>query len=570
MVMLDWWRSFLDSRRRQPAQESGFFGIRGLAETDAQFYPGRLSCLLLKEEGISGKMLLSCLLAARGRPAYLLCCGARAKFGLLSLFRSPELAFLEILETTGKFKTPASERQTAAFLRDVGRTRLPAGAAFFVFGAEELFCLAEQEVLARQLACWNAFAAVRRTTVVLCFREYLDPQSCGLKSCQASAVRLAEIDSDLGNYGCMRFLRWGRASGKVVQLAAMEGMPPLAAVGAAVSMAEQRVLGAAGQTPVFYCRADIPFNKGIPGHWLAVDESRDLLPESESCPVATLVLAFAEGGRFRELCELIYRLRLSRPRSTRIVVLETGAKLRHHQEMILLHVGVDTVIYREIPPSRAMQLIDDQAGLLYSRKMADSLEAALRAGEADPVFGYLPVSAFGAAVQGMLERTSPLHIGHCLVKLPLLSRASAIDALKSCCHGRDGNLITADKGALYVFLFACREADVDTGLASLWGEATEQLFESRIVCPDRISIASMLASLLESAAAGEVPDYSFVEMAAATCLPEQKARTALLCDRQSAEVIPIFSSARLRESVQHRSVRPVTLPLKGARHGQAS
>lgn len=553
------WRSLLAACRRLPPA-GGFFGIGGLAEADARFHPGRLSCLSFKEAGSGNQMLVSCLLAARGRPAYLLFGEASAKFDLLSPFRNPELDFLEILETTGKFKTPLCERESAGFLQDLGRVRLPAGAALFIFGAEKLFCLTDREILARQLDCWSAFAAARRAVVVPCFREYLDSRSQILQDCPASAPYLAEVDGGCGSSGWLRFVRWGGASGMAVRLAAGESMALAASV---VSVVERTVVGDdAGKNPVFYCRGDIPCDKGIPGHWRAVEHLHDLLRQSEEHPQATLVLAFADG-RFRALCELIHRLRRSRPDTLHIAILETWAKLRHHQEILLLHLGADAVVYRELLPSRVIQAIEDLTGQVCCRKVPENLAAALAAGEPDRRSGYLPAPEFCAAVRSMLERTSSLRIAHCLLKLPLASRASAIDALKACRRGRDGSLVTADRDALYVFLFACREGDADAGLASLWGEAGGQLFESSIVSSDRLSMAAALAALLAAAA----PDYSFVAMPSGSAPGGGDAGAGQALARKSAEIIPISAAARLRESAPCRSVRPVALPLKGTRHG---
>jgi hypothetical protein len=70
---------------------------------------------------------------------------------------------------------------------------------------------------------------------------------------------------------------------------------------------------------------------------------------------------------------------------------------------------------------------------------------------------------------------------------------------------RDGDLITADAQGLYVFLFACRESDLDLALSHLFTLPLGALFSSQAQDATAGGMALMLERL--RGAAAHLPDY---------------------------------------------------------------
>ena len=74
--------------------------------------------------------------------------------------------------------------------------------------------------------------------------------------------------------------------------------------------------------------------------------------------------------------------------------------------------------------------------------------------------------------------TKRIHLGHSLVRLPILSRVAQMDALQACLARRFGDIFTADHNSVYLFLFACREPDVSATLDRLFSVPVTELFSS--------------------------------------------------------------------------------------------
>jgi len=107
----------------------------------------------------------------------------------------------------------------------------------------------------------------------------------------------------------------------------------------------------------------------------------------------------------------------------------------------------------------------------------------------------------------MLERTEAMGMAHCIVQLPLLPAVAHLDALAACHIGRDGDLLTADEQAVWLFLFACRAPDVEGVLKRLFVMPPAALFNQMRVRPESDPMRRALDRLRRHAV-DAVTDYS--------------------------------------------------------------
>jgi Cellulose biosynthesis GIL len=115
----------------------------------------------------------------------------------------------------------------------------------------------------------------------------------------------------------------------------------------------------------------------------------------------------------------------------------------------------------------------------------------------------------------MLNRSQAVGLTHSLLRLPLLSRVAHLDALHACRAQRDGDVLTADQDALYVFFFACGEADVEAAMQRLCVLPLDNLFSSMVSDISTDNMHKTLRKLRQAAWRG-LPDYSrFVGVSAA-------------------------------------------------------
>jgi hypothetical protein len=101
-----------------------------------------------------------------------------------------------------------------------------------------------------------------------------------------------------------------------------------------------------------------------------------------------------------------------------------------------------------------------------------------------------------------------LAIQSILVRLPLAPGMTALDALHACDIKRKGDICTAIPDSLYVFLFACREGDVDLALGHIFTLPIDMLFEGQLRFSIPTTIEHGLNDLANILNTSVVPNYT--------------------------------------------------------------
>lgn len=263
---------------------------------------------------------------------------------------------------------------------------------------------------------------------------------------------------------------------------------------------------------------------GVPAHWQVLADAAALEQELPTLGAATLLLAYAGRADFVSLVHQVHRLRQAHPRHLKILVREMRSKLRYGEESLLLKAGINGVIYRELGFSRAIQQIHGYSDQIYDGEPCRSLDELLAAAEPDAWAGYLPPAGFCHHVRRMVEQSSLLSIEHCLLRFSLLRRITHLDALEHCHIGRHGDLLTADREYIYLFLFACREPDVEASVNHIFQVPVDTLFEATWIYPGAELIGHTLEHLERQAEHEALPDHSALLAArlAAKARPEDR------------------------------------------------
>jgi cellulose biosynthesis protein BcsE len=269
----------------------------------------------------------------------------------------------------------------------------------------------------------------------------------------------------------------------------------------------QRLVEAPDQYQVFATQAVLAGQRGVPPDWQVLANLGDVLEATHGAQAATVLLHAGSTTDTEDLLHLVYQLRSRHGRALKIVVRETQDKLRSNLEQALLCLGANSVVYREVGFARMVRLLDDLSDSTFARDLQPDYALARNAFMPDALRGYLSASAFCDTVQAMLERTLQMGLRHSFLRLSMQSHVAHADAVRACVALRDGDVLTADHDALYVFMFACAESDIDPALARLFSIPPTELFAAQTTFRSVEGMRSALRDLRESARQG-VPDYS--------------------------------------------------------------
>ncbi|WP_175918773.1 cellulose biosynthesis protein BcsE [Burkholderia pyrrocinia] len=416
-------------------------------------------------------------------------------------------------------------------LRAMKRYGFRARSLYFVEGAQRWFSWDDPGALADEAHALADWCRTRRIALVL----LLDPEAAragtdagtDARTDDPPLVRGADRTQRSGFHGvCSGVAQMQRTHGELLwivdfwragdTLAAGEVRPLRFAPGGRLSASvdagatepARRLKLAIDEDRVVVSRAVLDGVNRAPGDWEIVDDNAAVVAACARAHAATAVLVFRSHAQLEALCADVHALRRQCGGALKIAVVERGGEvLRQQFEMLLLSVGANRVVARDLPVSRMQAAVHALRGQLYARPVAADYRAALAAALGDSVLGYLPVGAFCLRIRAVLDRGAVLALPHTLAKLTLLPGVSHVDVLRHCRPRRAGDVVTADPGHLYVFLFACEPVDADDALARIFDVPVDTLSD-RVVCLGRGSIDTELDALKAENRRAPIADYS--------------------------------------------------------------
>jgi cellulose biosynthesis protein BcsE len=397
-------------------------------------------------------------------------------------------------------------------MEELERTGLEPGQALYLCDAQGLLAGLSVAELARVSRQLSALCRERTRPVVLGFFPPLEPEALlpALRNLCQMSMHIATLRTDADRWS-LGLERWNTDAGALFQTAFGllhdAASNRLTTDGTRTRGAVRELVEALDQSEVIATRASVDGQRGVPGHWRIVDSLADMEVAAASSVAATVLIDAGQAAGFEARARLVHHLRLSRPLTLKIVVRENLGKLRTHSEQALVQLGASAVVYKEVGFSRLLQLLEDINAQSHTRKVHPDYEQALDSFMPARERGYQPPAQFCTLVRGMLERTHSIGLSHSLVRLNVLAQIPHLDALRACHTSRDGDLFTADHEGVYVFLFACREPDVDLALHRLFALPLTQLFASEATDSSDAGILAMVKHLQEAVRKG-LPDYS--------------------------------------------------------------
>lgn len=309
----------------------------------------------------------------------------------------------------------------------------------------------------------------------------------------------------------------------------------------------------AGERHYFYMDPNLgSLATQMAGVWLHVDTLIGLMHATRNKPAATVIFCYGPGMSLRQLAEAVHTLRIHLGRHAQLVVQEKNASLRYENEALVLRLGVNMVIHRDVPPARLPLLLDSVAGQVFSREVDVDFEAALASVMPIQARGYQAPTRFVREVKSLLERSSTLNIPFALCIGKPTQDVGMVNALNFMRVARSGDLVTADHESCYVFLNACQQAVILATMERILGAPLDTVFESMRFLVSRDEIGNDLAALLHNAEAGLATDYTSVLAPVATPAP-----APVPTDRAAPSVVPVAAPTRPVVTDQFEERRPI-------------
>lgn len=305
------------------------------------------------------------------------------------------------------------------------------------------------------------------------------------------------------------------------------------------------------QVLYFYMNPDLgSLAKQMPGEWKLVDTLVGMLHATRNTRSSTSILVYQRDTNVRQLAETIHTLRTSLGRHAKIIVQEKDASLRYQNEALLLKLGLNLVVYRDVPPSRFPLMLEAMGKQVFAKDIDINFEAALASVLTTTASGYLIPSRFVREVKVIIDRGATLDIPCAMVVGRPTQNTSVIEILKTSGLSRPGDLITSDGENCFIFLNACPESVILKTLLRIFKMPVESAIQDVRFLVRNTDIQADLSALVRG---GDVFDYT-VEiggvMVSETILPSPEPVSHTVASGVVPQPpIPAFAEKPLREPV---------------------
>ena len=440
----------------------------------------------------------------------------------------------------------------------------PKNSLLVVENAEDLFTLSDSHLASEQAKIYQQWYQSTGATALLFF------STAKIQGAQLAALRtLGDHFSGMAEFGqssaqfSWRINHWqspfASLSHREYAVSFDAQGTGLIAAGYQLEGLDARIKNAPDQDRVITTEAVVQGERGVPSQWRIVSDLDGVLEAAEGAVAATCLIDFVNGDKLHLLARAIHTLRQKHGPGLRIIVRERKLRLRYSDELLLLRLGANTVVYAEVNFSRFISLIESLRDQIYTGTVPDHFEDAVHAAMPPPHIGYLNPHAFCEMVRDNLAQSAHIGIESTLACLYLLPEISHVDALRLFKIKRQGDLFTADQRGIWIFLYACREPDVDATLERLHAHPLAQTFEGQIRYFSSVSIQTALDQLESNLYSTPMADFTAqLENPLALNKSAQKHPSELVIDEPTPVIL---GQVELKEKVRSNLDRKVTRTL---------
>ncbi|QDL53088.1 BcsE family c-di-GMP-binding protein [Rhodoferax aquaticus] len=417
-----------------------------------------------------------------------------------------------------------------AFAEEMEEFGIPENSYLIFDQADELLSLHDISLALEQISVLGKWFAQRRITALLVFSRVTEANAGTINAIMDNLSGIARLGGDKDGLE-LTFDYWQSPEGAIaarhyILLTDELGLYQASTKSTPLELVSESEPSSRTDAPdtasarVFYMDPDLgSLAKLTPGGWQYADTLIGMMHASRNLPTATCILSFQHDTNLRQLAEAIHTLRLTLGRKALLVVQEKGASLRYQNEALLLRLGVNLVIHRDVPTSRLTLLLESIRGQVFNRNVDINFEAALASVVPTMLRGYLMPTHFVREVETIFKRSATLDIPCALIIGTPLPDTPMEDLLGNIALSRPGDLSTASESECFIFLNACPQSVLLATVERIVHGAIDTVFADVKFLVHRDEINTELAAMTRSAALGSVPDYTEISRTWVAALP---------------------------------------------------
>lgn len=489
---------------------------------------------------------------------------------------------LNVFQTQAEFQKKMFRFGAERFVRELERFEVPERSYMLFDQADELLALHDVSLALDQVEILRRWFEQRQMTGLLVFTRSAAANAATINALMDNLTGITHLGGDRNGLE-LTFDYWQSPEGAIAartyhlrtldsgyyEASALAAPAAMAVHGSGEALPEPAPEDGDEAPRFFYMDPDLgSLAQQMPGIWQRVDTLVGMLHATQGTRAATLILTFYRDTHIRQLAEAVHTLRLGLGRRARIVVQEKGASLRYQNEALLLRLGVNLVVHRDVAASRLPLLLESLNGQIFSRDVNINFEAALSSVLGTRSRGYLPPARFIREVEGILDRAETLSIPYALVIGRPAAGKTMGDIIATAQILRAGDLLCADLEYCYLFLNACPQPVLLATLPRILGMPLEEALQDVRFSVRREDIQPELAHLAH-VAQGELPDYSHLSHLVAGPAPQGDAAPIPDATDAAADAPPVLDTYTRPSPAGLPPLRPVPRPA-GATAASAS
>jgi cellulose biosynthesis protein BcsE len=554
-------------------------GVRGLPHLTSNMVSGGLYVLVAETPSSRYPLLASSLSCALkdGRPCGVILAGNPEHFvqRLESLGGVPATEHLlnkqlQLFVTQTEFSKKMFRFGAEGFVQELEHFQILPNSYLVFDQADDLIALHDITLAQEQFEVLGQWLMKHQVTGLLVFVRATEADAAVLNALMDSMTGIVRLGGDEEGLR-LGFDYWqspeGTVAARLFQLTSLSSGQYEASVRVAGAAAGAAALQEAADAPpveaaerhYFYMDPDLgSLSTQMAGVWLHVDTLVGLMHATRNKQAATVIFCFGPGMSLRQLAEAVHTLRIHLGRYAQLVVQEKNASLRYENEALLLRLGVNMVIHRDVAPSRLPLLLDSVAGQVFSREVDVDFEAALASVMPIQARGYQAPTRFVREVKSLLERSNTLNIPFALGIGKPMQDMGMVDVLNSMRIARAGDLATADHESCYLFLNACQQSVILATVERILAAPLDTVFEGMRFLVSRDEIGNELAALLRHAETGLASDYTSVLVPVTAPVPVVVDRLAAPSDVPVVAAVPVAALARPATAERFEARMPIS------------